>query len=229
MALPAQPRGCRARFSGAHQYRSPAAGDLCVQIRRQVTDPGQIQRQRVHGELGRPKARSHPKHQSQRRSRPLGSAHANGPQGRGPVENLGLTQFEWPQHHVIGQTIFTGAGRIACHHTAQAAVARHRQAGGQRGLAQVRLQLHDCHGRQRRQIARIDHLQQVLGETREFGVELELHARGQKRKPLEQPLDIGIGAFQAFEAQSSGDLRELTRKFRAHVLYMLQLVLVIAK
>ncbi len=70
---------------------------------------------------------------------------------------------------------------------------------------------------------RVDHLQQVLGEHRVLRVQLELHARGQKREAFQQPLDIGVGAFERVQAKPAGDLGILARKLRAHVAHVLQL------
>ncbi len=76
---------------------------------------------------------------------------------------------------------------------------------------------------------RIDHLEQVLREARELGVDLELHACGEKREPLEEPFDIGIGTLEAVEPQASRDLRKLLRELPAHLAHVLQLAVVVVQ
>jgi len=76
---------------------------------------------------------------------------------------------------------------------------------------------------------RIDHIEQVLGETGELGIELQLHACREKGEPLQQTLHIGICAFEPFEAQAARDLGEFLREFGSHFAYVLELALVIAQ
>ncbi len=118
---------------------------------------------------------------------------------------------------------FAGGALAGADQAAQRALPRHDDACCQPAVFQIRLQLHHRHRRQRRQIMRVDHLQQVLGEHRVLRVQLELHARGQKREAFQQPLDIGVGAFERVQAKPAGDLGILARKLRAHVAHVLQL------
>ena len=59
-----------------------------------------------------------------------------------------------------------------------------------------------------------------------LGLELELDARGQEGKPLEQTLDVGIGDLHPFHAEARGDLRELLRELGADLAQMGELVAV---
>jgi hypothetical protein len=76
---------------------------------------------------------------------------------------------------------------------------------------------------------RIDVLEQVLGEARELRLDLQLHARREESEPLEQPLHVGIGAFQAFEAEAGSDLRELLGKLGPHAAQQRKLLFVEAE
>jgi hypothetical protein len=89
-----------------------------------------------------------------------------------------------------------------------------------------RLKTDDRHGRDRRKVLRIDELEKMLCEARKFGVELPMDARREKREPLEQPLDVGIGAIESAQAESSGDLRILLRELRPHPAQELELAAV---
>ena len=51
-----------------------------------------------------------------------------------------------------------------------------------RALLQHRLELHDSHGWQRRQIIRINELQQVLRKFRELGIDPQLNTCSKKRE-----------------------------------------------
>ena len=90
-------------------------------------------------------------------------------------------------------------------------------------------ELRDQHRRRRRQVVRVDDLEQRLREARELGVELELHARGQKADALEQPLDVRIGDLEAAHAEPRGDLGKLLRELGAHLAQMLQLEVVVLR
>ena len=95
------------------------------------------------------------------------------------------------------------------------------------GLVRVGLQLRHQHRRRRREVVRVDDFEQRLREARELGVELQLHARGQKPDAFEQPLDVGIGHLQPVHAEPGGDLRELLGELRAHLAQVLQLEVVV--
>ena len=69
----------------------------------------------------------------------------------------------------------------------------------------------------------------MLREAREFGVELHLHARGEKAEAFEQPLDIRVGAFEAFQPEAPGDLRKLLRELAAHLAQVLKFLAVVAQ
>ena len=76
---------------------------------------------------------------------------------------------------------------------------------------------------------RVDALEQMLGEARELGVELEPHAGGEKAEALEQPLDVGIGHLRRVERQARRDLGECGRELRPHLPHVRELLVVVAK
>ena len=74
---------------------------------------------------------------------------------------------------------------------------------------------------------RVDDLEQCLRETGKLGVDLQLHARGQKPDAFEQPLDVGIVHGQTVHAEPGRDLGELFGELGARLPQMLQLQVVI--
>ena len=69
----------------------------------------------------------------------------------------------------------------------------------------------------------------MLGEARELGIELELHAGREERHAFEQTLDIGVGAGVRVERQPAGDRRMRRRELAAQVAQEPQLGLVVAE
>jgi hypothetical protein len=67
----------------------------------------------------------------------------------------------------------------------------------------------------------LDPVEQGLRKSREFGIEFELHAGGEKRHSLEQALDVGVGYLEPVHPQSCGNLGKLLRELRAHFAQML--------
>jgi hypothetical protein len=58
-------------------------------------------------------------------------------------------------------------------------------------------------------------IEEMLGEPRKLGVDLEMHAGRHEGEALEEALDVGIGALERLQAEPPGDTRELTRELRA--------------
>jgi hypothetical protein len=117
---------------------------------------------------------------------------------------------------VFARGALAKAGQAAHHR-----VARHRMAGCRQIFRGIRRHLHHGHRGNRRQVVRIDHFQQVLGEHRILRVELELHACGEKRETFQQPFDVRVRALEAFHAEPAGDLRVRSRELRAHLAHVL--------
>ena len=132
------------------------------------------------------------------------------------------------QRHVVRRPELA-AGRVVgtLNRVEGRATRHHASAVCQRRLVRVGMELRDEHRRRRRQVVRIDDLEQRLCEAREFGVELQLHARGEKRRPFDQPLDVGIvDDVDAVHAEARGDLRRLRRELGAHLAQVLELEVV---
>src|SRR3546814_4460009 len=73
---------------------------------------------------------------------------------------------------------------------------------------------------------RVHHLQQMPREDREFGIELQLHARREEGEALQEPLHIGVGAVECVEAQPGGDLRIFAGELAAHLADVRQFLIV---
>src|SRR5262249_58128348 len=71
--------------------------------------------------------------------------------------------------------------------------------------------------------------QQVLGEARYLGVELEANAGSQEAEALEQPLHVRVGHFGRIERQARGDLGKRLGELGAHLPHVLQLLRVVAE
>ena len=67
---------------------------------------------------------------------------------------------------------------------------------------------------------RIDRLQHGLRKTRKFRFQLQLHARGEERKTLQQALNERIRTNLLrlpVQSQPAGDFRKLLCKLRTHL------------
>ena len=71
--------------------------------------------------------------------------------------------------------------------------------------------------------------EEVLGEIRKFRIEFQVDARCQKRKAFEEPLDVGVRAVDAFDAQPGRDLRELPGEIGAGLPQVLKFPVVVRK
>ena len=109
----------------------------------------------------------------------------------------------------------------------QLAVARNHEPLFERALGRIGLKVGHQHRRRRRQIVRVDDLQQMLGESRELVVHLELHPPRQEAETLQQPLDVGISALEPLQPQPPGDLRELAGEFPAQLAQVLEFSVVV--
>ena len=157
--------------------------------------------------------------------------------GRRHVCDVGLEarlrHAQRPQAHGLAGGEAAGGALAGLQARAHQAAARHRGAGGQRRVVEVRLQLRDHHRRRRRQVAGVDQLQQVLREARVLGVLLVVDARGEEREALQQALDVGVDAFAArdgaVQGQARGDLRVLAREFSRRIADVQQFLAVVAE
>jgi tripartite-type tricarboxylate transporter receptor subunit TctC len=104
-----------------------------------------------------------------------------------------------------------------------------RESRRERAFRGLRVQLHDGHRRRRRQVLRANGLQDVLRQARELRVQLQVDARREKREPLEQALDVRVGALEARQPETRGDLGILLRVLRPHLAHELQFPLVVAQ
>ena len=144
----------------------------------------------------------------------------------GEVVRLG--DFQRPEMDVVGGAklaLRLSIHRIAAH---RGAARKDKSVRAARVLA-VGLHADHSHRGRRAKIMRIDGLEDRLRELRKLGVELELHAGGKVREPLEQPLDERIGARflgLGVEGQTARDLGKLPRELRRHVPQMVEFVVI---
>src|SRR5690606_14522157 len=94
-------------------------------------------------------------------------------------------------------------------------------------LLRIELELNERHRRDRSRELGIDRAEQRFGDARELVIELEVHACGQERESLEQPLDVGIVAARGLQQQPRCDLRVALAEFRTETPEIRQLPLVI--
>jgi hypothetical protein len=97
---------------------------------------------------------------------------------------------------------------------AQPAAARQRGPGREIGIVGVDRHRHHGHRWRGRHEMRIDDVEQMPGEARVLGIELQGDARRQEGGGLDQPFDIGVGDLLALDAQPVRDLREGARELR---------------
>ncbi len=214
-----------------HDIAERVAQQLLVQTLGQFIRAGDEHRQLVQRQHIGLSTRGNPELQAQAGTHRLagGQHHAGRGDRRRRFQVFRVGQLERPQGDVVGRAIFAGGAIVLADQAAQGGVPRHGVAGKQPAFLQVGLHLHHGHRRHRRQVMRVDHFQQVLGEHRVLGIELQLDARRQEGEALQQAFDIGIGAFEAFQAKPTGDLRVLARELAAHLADVLQLPVVVAQ
>jgi hypothetical protein len=76
---------------------------------------------------------------------------------------------------------------------------------------------------------RVERFQQRLSEGGELSVDLQPHAGRKKGEPLQQSLDVGIGARELVEPEPAGDLGELARELPARAAQELELAVVVTE
>ena len=161
-----------------------------------------------------------PQAQAQRRPRPRLRRQPQVAQIADVAGVFGVGQLERPQRHLVPGAVLArgliGRARARCAATVPRGT---RYPSASAPSLRLGCIWTSDHRRRRRQIVGIDHLQQVLGEPREFGVDLQLDARRQKGESFQQSLDVRIGALEGLQPQPAGDLGkvagELARPSRA--------------
>src|SRR5262249_51091806 len=68
----------------------------------------------------------------------------------------------------------------------------------------VQVELDDAHGRRRRQVVRVEHAEQGVGQLGELVVELVVDAAGQQRERLDEAFDVRVGAAVGLQQQPAG-------------------------
>ena len=92
----------------------------------------------------------------------------------------------------MSRAVFTGGLGILAQEASQGGSPRDLDPGVQGALAQIGLKLHNPHGRNWRQIIRVNHVEQRLRKSRVFQVDLQLDPRRHVGEAFEQALDIRI-------------------------------------
>ena len=212
-----------------HQHAQRVAADQLVQAVGHVVDAAAMQPQVAQRDLREVGAggRAHAQAQARAVAAPL--RHGGQGQVGGLREVLDLRDLERPQRQLVRGAELAGGGGSGAGLAVHDAAAGELDASGEARVGQVGVDLRDQHRRRRRQELRIDDLQQALREARELGVDLELDAAGQKRKPLQQPFDIGVGDLEAFETEPRRDLGKLLRELGPHLAQVAQFLVVVAQ
>ncbi|MND81255.1 hypothetical protein D3C80_730420 [compost metagenome] len=197
----------------AREHRTGVAQQLLIKAKRQFIGAVEVQRQaaeveRVERQLGAG---------TQGNAQPGAGFRFTGGKapevGCGIAEVFGLGHLQRPQRDRVGTAKFTGRLRIAAKGGAQHAATGQGETSTERTFVRIGLHLHHGHRRRRCQVVRVGDLQQVVGEGRVLGIELELYPCGQVGKTFEQTLDIGVGAVNAGQGQTPGDLRVFPGEF----------------
>ncbi len=211
----------------AHHAAERIAEQLLVQADGGRVVAGQEQVQRVERELVGGERGGHFEHQADAGARVAILVDAERGEIAGGRHVVRLGQHQRPQGQRVRGAVLAGGLLTGRHLAAQHRVARQFETGGEIRVGEFGLELHHRHRRHRREVVRVDGVQQVLGEARVLAVELELHARGEKGEAFQQPLDVRVRALEALEAEPGGDLRELGRELRARLANELQLAVVV--
>lgn len=163
--------------------------------------------------------------------RALGRRDTECPERRRRRQIGGRFEPDRPQRHRMGGPVFARRLLVLAEQAAQRCAAGDADPIVQAALRQVRMDLHHAHGRNRRQVVRVNHVQERLGETRILRIHLELDPGRHVGESFKQPLDVGVRALEfldeAFQTQAAGDLGEGARELAAHLGQVPQLPLVI--
>src|SRR6056297_3699793 len=128
-----------------------------------------------------------------------------------------------PKRDVLPGPKLAGSLLTASNPGAQGCSAREQNAVAQIAFSHVRFESGYAHRGHRRQEMRVHHFEHVLTEPLVFLVELQLQARCQESKAFQQSFYVGIGTFESFQPNATGDLRVFLRELRAHITQMLEL------
>jgi hypothetical protein len=140
-----------------------------------------------------------------------------------------VRELDRPQGHVVRGSVLAGGCLPPAHGARQRRSARHQKAVVQRPLSRVWLELHHGHRRGRAEVVRAQHLEELLGELRKLGVDLELNARRQEGEAFEQTLDVRIRAFERVEPEPPGYLRKVPSELAAEIPQVAKLAIVIVE
>jgi hypothetical protein len=127
----------------------------------------------------------------------------------------------------MSRSIFAGRLLVLSKQTAYGAVAWDDKAFGEAPLGEIRLELDNRHRRDGGQVMRVHTVQQMLGEGRKLGINLELNAGRQEGEALQQSLNIWIGAFESIQSQTPRDLGKLLGELPPHLPQMLEFPVVV--
>ena len=141
--------------------------------------------------------------QPQRRLSRLAADAADPGRGqRAPVLVIGDgADLDRPERHVLRRRVGRPRRQPRPEPGHEPRAPRHHVPGEHRLHLLPRLQHRHPHRRGRRDQVRVERVEHRPREARAFGVDLEPGARGKEGDPLEQPLDIGVGAGHAVERQ----------------------------
>jgi hypothetical protein len=91
------------------------------------------------------------------------------------------------------------------------------------------MELNHGHGGSGPDIVRIENRKKRFDHFREFVVDFQMHAGGEKREGFEHALDMGIFTFTGFQLETAGDLGIPLRELGAGMSQEAKLSLVIEK
>ena len=197
-AAPLAASGPPARAGRPHQHAQRIAQQQLVkavhQRRLAVEEEAQDAQRQVAEVLRAQGAQA----QAQRRGRARRQAGLAAAEGH----DVGARQLDRPERHGVGGAepaadAPDGAG-------VQQRVARHADAGGRLGPVGVGRELDDGGARHRRQVVRVQGVQQRLGQLRELVVQAQLHAGRQHGERLDQALDVRVLALVGLQQQLPG-------------------------
>jgi len=146
---------------------------------------------------------------------------------RGKREVIGRDDLDGPERYVVRSPKLARGDIVSGELALHGAAAGDGEARRQRWFVEVGRELRDQHRRRRREVVRIDRLEQGLREPGKFSIQFEVDPRGQESHAFDQAFDIRVGDFDAGHAQPGGNLRELLGELCAHLVEVLQLEIVV--
>ncbi|MDR8727112.1 hypothetical protein FEQ05_03445 [Burkholderia pseudomultivorans] len=222
-----------AKFAGCADYRGDAA---CMQqfeqMRRDLFVARQIDRKSVESfQVGDPHVAGGREPDPQRPAHwRIGRAIALQRRDvRWNAGQPGVSDRERPQRDVLSAREPAGRALAVGNLRGERGAAREAVAIDEAAFGLSGVQASDRDRRGRRDVVRVDDLEQPFREARKLRIELDLHARGHEAERFDQALDIRVRHFAGLHAEPPCDLRMRMRELGGELAHVNEFLVVVVE